>query len=107
MSSTKRKWSLGLLGVSLLAVAAVASAQSSTGGASSTASASAKARYPYDPACPWGRIANGKGMLVRCLNEQEAVALAKGTAPLPVKAEPDAATKAPAEDEPGTAPAKS
>ena len=81
MSSRKRKWSLGLLGVSVLAVAAVASAQS------------AKARYPYDPACAWGRIANGKGMLVRCLSEQEAVALAKGTAPVPVKTEPDAALK--------------
>lgn len=89
MSSTKRKWSLGLLGVSLLAVAAVASAQS------------AKARYPYDPACAWGRIANGKGMLVRCLSEQEAVALAKGTAPVPAKAEPtDGATKPAAEDAP-------
>ena len=88
MSSRKRKWSLGLLGVSLLAVAAVASAQS------------AKARYPYDPACAWGRVANGKGMLVRCLSEQEAVALAKGTAPVPAKAEPDAATQPAAEDAP-------
>ncbi|HEU5076049.1 MAG TPA: hypothetical protein VFU02_17770 [Polyangiaceae bacterium] len=81
MSSRKRKWSLSLLGVSLLVVAAVASAQS------------AKARYPYDPACAWGRIANGKGMLVRCLSEQEAVALAKGTAPVPVKAAADATEK--------------
>jgi hypothetical protein len=32
-------------------------------------------RYPYDPACPWGRLSNGKGMLVRCLGEQEAQAL--------------------------------
>jgi len=91
MSSRKQKWSLSLLGVSLLGVAAVASAQS------------AKARYPYDPACAWGRIANGKGMLVRCLSEQEAVALAKGTAPVPVKADPDAATKAPVD---GTTPDK-
>ena len=34
-------------------------------------------RYPFDPACPWGRIANGKGMIVRCLGDQEAAALAK------------------------------
>ena len=81
MSSRKQKWSLGLLGLSLLGVAAVASAQS------------AKARYPYDPACAWGRIGNGKGMLVRCLSEQEAVALAKGTAPVPAKADPEAAAK--------------
>lgn len=78
MSSRKRKWSLGLLGVALTVVAAVASAQS------------VKARYPYDPACAWGRIGNGKGMLVRCLSEQEAVALVKGTAPVPAKAEPPA-----------------
>jgi len=75
MSSRKRKWSLGLLGVALTVVAAVASAQS------------VKARYPYDPACAWGRIGNGKGMLVRCLSEQEALALVKGTAPQPVNAE--------------------
>jgi hypothetical protein len=83
MSSRKRKWSLGLLGVALTVVAAVASAQS------------VKARYPYDPACAWGRIGNGKGMLVRCLSEQEAVALVKGTAPVPVKAESAASDKAP------------
>lgn len=35
-------------------------------------------RYPYDPACAWGRIADGRGMLVRCLDEPEARALAQG-----------------------------
>lgn len=29
-------------------------------------------RYPFDPACPWGRVNNGKGMIVRCLSEDEA-----------------------------------
>jgi len=29
-------------------------------------------RYPYDPACPWGRISNGRGMIVRCISRQEA-----------------------------------
>jgi hypothetical protein len=29
-------------------------------------------RYPFDPACAWGRIANGKGMIVRCMTEDEA-----------------------------------
>lgn len=33
-------------------------------------------RYPYDPACAWGRVADGRGMLVRCLSEQEATTLA-------------------------------
>jgi len=38
-------------------------------------------RYPYDPACPWGRIGNGKGIIVRCLSEPEAQALRAGTVP--------------------------
>src|SRR3954471_20606428 len=38
-------------------------------------------RYPYDPACPWGRIGNGKGLIVRCLSEAEAQALRSGTLP--------------------------
>ncbi len=35
-------------------------------------------RYPYDPACPWGRLANGRGMITRCLGEEEARALLAG-----------------------------
>ena len=39
-------------------------------------------RYPYDPACPWGRISNGRGMIVRCINRQEAEQLfARSSAP--------------------------
>lgn len=37
-------------------------------------------RYPYDPACLWGRLANGKGTVLRCLSEQEAGALAAAVA---------------------------
>jgi hypothetical protein len=51
-------------------------------------------RYPFDPACPWGRIANGKGMIVRCLGDQEAAALAKvpdPNAPVPASASSGAA----------------
>lgn len=33
-------------------------------------------RYPFDPACAWGRLADGKGMVVRCLTEAEAAQLA-------------------------------
>lgn len=40
-------------------------------------------RYPYDPACPWGRISNGKGLIVRCLSEAEAQGLRSGTLPAP------------------------
>ncbi len=35
-------------------------------------------RYPYDPVCSWGRIADGRGMLVRCMNQGEAEALLAG-----------------------------
>lgn len=37
-----------------------------------------ESRYPYDPACPWGRLANGKGMIHRCLSEDEAKRIASG-----------------------------
>src|SRR3954468_19869581 len=40
-------------------------------------------RYPYDPACPWGRIGNGKGLIVRCLSEAEDQALRSGALPAP------------------------
>jgi hypothetical protein len=39
------------------------------------------ARYPFDPACPWGRISNGKGMIHRCLTKGEAQAIADGSKP--------------------------
>jgi hypothetical protein len=42
-------------------------------------------RYPYDPACAWGRVGNGKGMVVRCISEDEAKAL-RSSAPAPVSA---------------------
>lgn len=48
-------------------------------------------RYPYDPACLWGRLANGKGTIVRCLSEQEAAALAPVANALPVAPAPVAA----------------
>jgi hypothetical protein len=38
-------------------------------------------RYPYDPVCPWGRLSNGKGMLVRCLVEAEANQLLSSSPP--------------------------
>ena len=69
-------------------------------------------RYPYDPACAWGRIGNGKGVIVRCLSEGEAQALRAGTvtavpaasaAPAPVvsaSAAPVASTAPTTEDAP-------
>jgi hypothetical protein len=32
-------------------------------------------RYPYDPVCEWGRLADGRGMLIRCLTRAEAASL--------------------------------
>ena len=37
-------------------------------------------RYPFDPSCPWGRLGNGKGLVVRCLTESEAVGLSNARA---------------------------
>lgn len=47
-------------------------------------------RYPYDPACAWGRVGNGKGMVVRCMTEDEAKVMraAAAAAPLPAGAKP-------------------
>ncbi|MBX3184511.1 MAG: hypothetical protein KIT72_02555 [Polyangiaceae bacterium] len=39
--------------------------------AGARADASRESRYPYDPACAWGRVADGKGMLVRCMTQAE------------------------------------
>lgn len=53
-------------------------------------------RYPYDPVCSWGRVANGKGMIVRCLTRAEAEALAAAgpAGAAPVAAGPAAAPSA-------------
>jgi hypothetical protein len=55
------------------------------------------ARYPFDPVCPWGRIADGHGLLVRCLERGEAQSLLAATATpgapaSAAAAEPDAQT---------------
>lgn len=55
-----------LLGFAALATGAVAVAE---------AEDALLKRYPYDPACAWGRVGNGKGMVVRCISEDEAKSL--------------------------------
>jgi hypothetical protein len=63
---------LGLLVLSSLlwpAAAPVASAEEG-------AAAEPALRYPFDPVCPWGRVADGRGILVRCLDAAEAQRLA-------------------------------
>ena len=52
------------------------------------------ARYPFDPVCPWGRVADGQGILLRCLERAEAQGLI-GTLPARVSgAAPSAAVAA-------------
>ena len=47
-------------------------------------------RYPYDPVCEWGRLADGRGMLIRCLTRAEAASLkgagSAAAAPTPTRA---------------------
>ena len=62
-------------------------------------------RYPYDPVCAWGRLANGKGMLVRCITREEAESLAKNR-PLPAPSGKPEASAAPAESPPAGGPAE-
>jgi hypothetical protein len=66
-----------LLGFAALATGAVAVAE---------AEDALLKRYPYDPACAWGRVGNGKGMVVRCISEDEAKALRAAPAPTPAGA---------------------
>jgi hypothetical protein len=61
-------------------------------------------RYPFDPVCPWGRVADGRGILVRCLDAAEAQRLAtrapaaasSTAAPVPAAAPAPAAAPTPA-----------
>lgn len=56
-----------------------------------------ESRYPYDPACSWGRLANGKGMIHRCLTEDEARRIA-------VSATPASSAPSPSASQVGSAP---
>jgi hypothetical protein len=75
-----------LLGIAALATGAVAVAE---------AEDALLKRYPYDPACAWGRVGNGKGMVVRCISEDEAKALRMTPAPAPAGAKPSAPSASP------------
>jgi hypothetical protein len=75
-SKIRKNLRVSLLAVGLLGVGAAAWSESQD---------ALVRRYPYDPACPWGRVSNGKGMIVRCVSEQEANGLGRATpAPAPV-----------------------
>jgi hypothetical protein len=83
-----------LLGFAALATGAVAVAE---------AEDALLKRYPYDPACAWGRVGNGKGMVVRCISEDEAKAL-RAAAATAAPATPVAAAAPPSSTAPETAP---
>lgn len=72
------------------ALASVGTATGAPGAASAAPAMAASQRYPFDPACPWGRISDGKGLLVRCLSEEETRRL------LGASGEPSGAPDAPA-----------
>jgi hypothetical protein len=57
-------------------IAGLALLAASRGGAQ--AQAEVAPRYPFDPLCPWGRISDGHGMIVRCLEPTEATQLVRG-----------------------------
>ena len=56
----------------LLALERSEAASAQTSGSASEAHL---ARYPFDPVCSWGRIADGRGLLLRCLERNEAQGL--------------------------------
>lgn len=54
-------------------------------------------KYPFDPACAWGRLSDGKGLFVRCLTREEAERLSKpappvAASPTPNRGTPESAT---------------
>jgi len=71
----KRYFIYALLIVAPLAIAPGANAQERSAN-----------RYPFDPACAWGRLANGKGMVVRCLTQAEAAQLSAAKTSPPASA---------------------
>jgi len=82
-----------------LALACAATCGASTARASDATDRSAVSRYPFDPACAWGRLADGRGMVIRCLTEAESAQLAANRPPpsaasvaVPPKPAPGAAT---------------
>lgn len=77
---------LSTLALSALAPSALVLAAARDASAREVTVAEPAVRYPFDPVCPWGRIADGRGMLVRCLEPAEAQRLAAPArgAPAPV-----------------------
>lgn len=89
----KHRGLAALLGLAALATGAVAVAE---------AEDALLKRYPYDPACAWGRIGNGKGMVVRCMTEDEAKALRTTPSVTPAPGSAPAAGKPASETTPAS-----
>lgn len=87
----RRTLSLGTIAVAL--VGAVIGTEAAPRAAVAASPNGDPSRYPYDPACEWGRLADGRGMLVRCLTRAEAQALVGGSPAVPAQQD-DAATQA-------------
>ena len=81
------------LGISVLAAGLLVAA--SVAAQKSDSQETLVRRYPFDPACPWGRVANGKGMIVRCMSEDEANAVLKRVPSAPPQAAPAGAVTNP------------
>jgi hypothetical protein len=67
----------------LVGAVAVSSVAGLLAASTEAADSDSASRYPYDPVCAWGRIADGRGMLVRCLTRTESEALQKRSAGSP------------------------
>jgi hypothetical protein len=76
---------LAMFGAGALSIAVPAGARAAE------SAAEPLSRYPFDPVCPWGRVSDGRGMLVRCLLSAEATRLAAG----PLSSQPERAPVAP------------
>lgn len=81
------------LGISVLAAGLLVAA--SVAAQKSDSQETLVRRYPFDPACPWGRVANGKGMIVRCMSEDEANSVLKRVPSAPAQAAPAGALTSP------------
>jgi hypothetical protein len=92
---------LGLLALAPL----IGLAATSVASAEEVAVAEPALRYPFDPVCPWGRVADGQGILVRCLDAAEAQRLIARTPAAAPAAAPSAAATPAAAPAPSSAPA--
>lgn len=68
----------------------------------SFARADGQEQYPYDPACPWGRLADGHGMLLRCLKPAEATHLLSADMSAPAAGAVPVKSARPAASSPGS-----